>query len=68
MVQMIFSVSLVWWPGQNKRIAPLSFSSMDVVKGDLRINSIPPETDCNQTAIGVPPDTSAVFLIAKSFW
>jgi hypothetical protein len=30
---------LVWCPGQNKRIAPLS--SMDVVKSDLRINNIP---------------------------
>jgi hypothetical protein len=39
---------------------------MDVVKGDLRINSYP-EIDRNQTAMGLPPVTSAVFLIAKSF-
>jgi hypothetical protein len=37
---------------------------MDVVKGDLRINSTP-EIDCNKMAIGLPPVTSAVFLIAK---
>jgi hypothetical protein len=28
----------------------------------------PPEIDRNQTAMGLPPVTSAVFLIAKSFW
>jgi hypothetical protein len=27
-----------------------------------------PEMDCNLTAIGLPHVTSAVFLIAKSFW
>jgi hypothetical protein len=43
-----------------------SLSSMDVVKGDLRINSTP-EMDCNLTAIGLPPVTSAVFLKVKSF-
>jgi hypothetical protein len=26
------------------------------------------EMDCNQTAMGSPPVTSAVFLIAESFW
>jgi hypothetical protein len=26
------------------------------------------EIGCNQTAMGLPPVTSAVFLIAKSFW
>jgi hypothetical protein len=27
-----------------------------------------PEIDCDQTAIGLPSATSAVFLIAKQFW
>jgi hypothetical protein len=39
---------------------------MDVVKGDERINSTTPEMECNQTAMGLPPFTTAV-LIAKSF-
>jgi hypothetical protein len=29
---------------------------------------ITPKMDCDQTAMGLPPVTSAVFLIAKSFW
>jgi hypothetical protein len=29
------------------------------------INSIPPEINYHQTAMGLPPVTSAVFLIAK---
>jgi hypothetical protein len=33
-----------------------------------RLTASPPEIDCNQTAVGLPPVTSAVFLIAKSFW
>jgi hypothetical protein len=41
----------------------LSLSSMDVVKGDLRFNTT--EIDCGQTAMGLPPVTSAVLLIAK---
>jgi hypothetical protein len=37
---------------------------MDVVKGDKRINStFTPEIDCNKTAMGLTPVTSAVFLI-----
>jgi hypothetical protein len=40
---------------------------MDVVKGDLRINSTYEysEIDCDQTAMGLPPVTSAIFLIAN---
>jgi hypothetical protein len=34
------------------------------VKGLIALT---PEMDCNLTAIGLPPVTSAVFLIAKSF-
>jgi hypothetical protein len=46
----------------------LSFSSMDVVKGDYRINSkCKLEVDDDQTAIGLLV-TSALFLIVKSFW
>jgi hypothetical protein len=41
--------SLVWCPGQNKRIAPLS--SMDVVK-ELGIITLTPEINCDQTAMG----------------
>jgi hypothetical protein len=31
-------------------------------------DKLPRDIDYNQTAIGLPPVTSAVFLIAKSFW
>jgi hypothetical protein len=37
---------------------------MDFVKGDLLGDTLT-EMDCNQTAMGLPPATSAVFLIAK---
>jgi hypothetical protein len=30
--------------------------------------ALPPEIDCNKTAMGLPPVTSAVFLIANKLW
>jgi hypothetical protein len=38
---------------------------MGVVKGDYR--TLTPEIDCDQTAMGLPPVTSVVFLIASNF-
>jgi hypothetical protein len=39
---------------------------MGVVKGDKRIRiAFAPEIDYDQTAMGLPPITSAVLLIAK---
>jgi hypothetical protein len=43
----------------------LSLPSMDVVKGDKELIALTPEIDCNKTAMGLPPVTSAVFLIAN---
>jgi hypothetical protein len=43
----------------------MSVSSMDVVKSDLGLIAFAPEIDCDQTAIDLPPVTSAVLLIAK---
>jgi hypothetical protein len=40
----MINISLVWCPGQNKRIAPLSF--LDVVEVALT-----PEIDYNKTAM-----------------
>jgi hypothetical protein len=37
---------------------------MDVVKGDKGLIASTPEVDCDQTAMGSPPVTSAVLLIA----
>jgi hypothetical protein len=42
-----------------------SLSSVDVIKGDKGLTTFPPEIDYNQTAMGLPPLTSAVFLIIK---
>jgi hypothetical protein len=56
-------VCLVWCPGQNKRIAPLSF--LHGIKGLIALT---PEIDCNKTAMGLPPVTSGVFFTANSFW
>jgi hypothetical protein len=39
---------------------------MNIVKGDIGLTALPPEIDCNQTAKGFPPVTSAEYLIAKS--
>jgi hypothetical protein len=36
-----------------------------VTKGLIALT---PEIDCDQTAIGLPPVTSAVFLIAQVLW
>jgi hypothetical protein len=38
---------------------------MGVVKGDLGLIAFAPEIDCDQTAIGLPPVTSAALLIVK---
>jgi hypothetical protein len=58
---------LVWFPGQNKRMALLSFFR-GCRKRRIKEIASAPEIDCNHTAMGLPPATSAVFLIAKSFW
>jgi hypothetical protein len=43
--------SLVWCPGLNKRIA------------SKELTALTPEIDCDQTAMGLPPVTTAVLLI-----
>jgi hypothetical protein len=40
-------------------------SFLDIIKGDEGRTLLTPEMDCNQTAIALPPVTSAVFLMAK---
>jgi hypothetical protein len=40
---------------------------MGVVKSDEKINILPPEIDCNQMAMSLPPVMSAC-LIAKKLW
>jgi hypothetical protein len=56
-----FFICLVWCPEQNKRIAPLS-----LFRGcRKRVIAFTPQIDCDQTAMGLPPITSAVLLIAK---
>jgi hypothetical protein len=37
-------------------------------KAPKGLTAFPPETVCNQTAMGLRAVASAVFLIAKSFW
>jgi hypothetical protein len=41
---------------------------MDVINANKGLIALTPEIDCDQTAMGLPPFTSAVFLIAKLFW
>jgi hypothetical protein len=57
-------INYVWCPGQNKRIAPLflPWMSQKATKG---ITALTLEIDCDQTTMGLPLVTSAVFLIAK---
>jgi hypothetical protein len=38
---------------------------MEVVKATKGLIALTPEIDCGQTAMGLPPVMSAVFLIAK---
>jgi hypothetical protein len=47
---------------QDRRIPPLPFFHGCHTKGLIAIT---PEIDCNKTAMGLPPVTSAVFLIAN---
>jgi hypothetical protein len=39
--------------------------SLKATKGLIALT---PEIDCNKTAMGLPPVTSAVFLIANKLW
>jgi hypothetical protein len=50
--------------GQNKRIAPLPFFH----RCRKILTELTPEIDCDQTAMDLPPTTSAVFLIAKYYF
>jgi hypothetical protein len=50
---------------QNSTPLFLPWMSYKATKGQT---PSPPEVDCNQTAMGLPPIISAVFAIAKSFW
>jgi hypothetical protein len=43
------------------------FLFMDIVKTTNGLTALPLEIGCNQTAMGLPTVTSAVFVIAKSF-
>jgi hypothetical protein len=44
---------------------PVIHMSQMATKG---LTSVTPDMDCIQTAMDLPPVTSAVFLIVKSFW
>jgi hypothetical protein len=59
-----YDIKIVMLPEQNKRIAPL-FLYMDVEKATKGLIAFTPEIDCDQTAMGLSPVTSAVLLIAK---
>jgi hypothetical protein len=50
---------------KNSTSLLLPWMALKVIKG---ITVVTPEIDCDQTAIRLPPVTSAVFLIAKQFW
>jgi hypothetical protein len=41
---------------------------MNVKKATKGLTVSPHEFDCNHMAMGSPPVTSAVFIIAKSIW
>jgi hypothetical protein len=65
LITIIIIDRLVWYPGQNKRIAPLSFFHGCRNKATKVLIAFTPEIDCDQTAMDLPPVTSAVLLIAK---
>jgi hypothetical protein len=52
--------------GTEQKNSTFLFLPWMSLKATERLTAAPP--DCNQTAMGLPPVTSAVFLIAKSFW
>jgi hypothetical protein len=54
----------MWYPGQNKRIALLSFF-YGCRKAIKELIALTPEIDSDQTAMGLPPVTSAVILITN---
>jgi hypothetical protein len=41
---------------------------MHVAKATKGLITLTPEINWDQTAMSLPPNMSAVFLIAKSFW
>jgi hypothetical protein len=56
----------VWFPGQNKRIVSLFFFR-GCRKKPLKEIAITSEIDYDQTAMGLAPVTSELFLIVKLF-
>jgi hypothetical protein len=42
----------------------LSLASMDIVKAIIGLPALTPEINCDQTAMGLSPVTSAVYLVA----
>jgi hypothetical protein len=60
-------ITLVITICDNGRIGPVNWKStpawMNIVSHFCKLLS--PEIDCNKTAMGLPPVTSAVFLIAN---
>jgi hypothetical protein len=52
---------------RNRRIDDSLTFFQEYPKRRHRLSALAPEMDCDQTAMGLPPVTSAVFLIAKSF-
>jgi hypothetical protein len=62
---MIFLLSSRVESGTKIKEKHLFLSSMDVEKATKGLIALTSEIDCNQTAIGLPPVMSAVFLIPK---
>jgi hypothetical protein len=64
-VTTVCDMNLEWCPGQKKRIAPLSFVYGCRKRRLKELIAFVLEIDCGLTAMGFPPISSAVFLIAK---
>jgi hypothetical protein len=72
----LYILCLAWYPGQNKRITHLSFFHgcrkrrlKDYTYTNTNLHTtLTSEIECDKTAMGLPPITSAVFLIVKQFW
>jgi hypothetical protein len=66
-LSIVFNIKhLVWRKVQNKNNTSLFLPWMTkATNGPIALT---PEIDCDQTAMDLPPNTSAVILITKSVW
>jgi hypothetical protein len=67
MKNMLYRPRLVWERVERRIVLPYHKVTLfiDLLKSTIELIALTSEINCNKTAMGLPPITSAVFLIAN---